>query len=351
MLLLVLSRPELLERRPAWSGGKRSTTTLFLGPLGEDESRELARGLLGGKRAPESLLDLVLARAGGNPLFMEEMLRSLIERGVLREAHDQWELAVPVDQVTIPDTVHAVIAARIDALPAAEKRALQAAAVIGKDFWLGALRGVSDENHTVEAIGALAAKDLIVRKPLSTLVGEEEITFRHILIRDVAYAMIPKAQRWPMHARHAEWLRKIIGDRQAEYADFIAYHWLQVIALRKELGQLPDPNAHAQAVATCCSPGTMLQACTLPQRPSIITRGPLILIPRPRSVCARCTGAGTPGCSSGSSTGRARILPRCAPLRGRPAKRSGKRRRLTGWVCPSAGRTRSRRRWSTLNRD
>ncbi len=249
MLLLILSRPELLERRPTWSGGKRSTTTLFLDPLGEDESRELARGLLGGKPAPEALLDLVLARASGNPLFMEEMLRSLIERGVLTEEKDQWVLTVPVDQVAIPDTVHAVIASRIDALPVAEKRALQAAAVIGKDFWLGALRDVSDEDHTEEAVGALAAKDLVVRKPLSTLVGEEEITFRHILIRDVAYAMIPKAQRWPKHARHAEWLRKIIGDRQAEYADFIAYHWLQVIALRKALGQPPDPNAHAQAVA------------------------------------------------------------------------------------------------------
>lgn len=249
MLLLILSRPELLERRPAWAGGKRAATTLFLDPLGKDESRELARGLLRGKTAPEALLDLVLTRASGNPLFMEEMLRSLIERRVLTEERDQWKLTVPVDQVAIPDTVHAVIAARIDALPAAEKRALQAAAVIGKDFWLGALRDVSDENRTEEAIGALAAKDLIVRKPLSTLVGEEEITFRHILIRDIAYAMIPKAQRWPKHARHAEWLRKIIGDRQAEYADFIAYHWLQVIALRKELGQPPDPNAHAQAIA------------------------------------------------------------------------------------------------------
>ncbi len=249
MLLLILSRPELLERRPTWSGGKRSTTTLFLDPLGEDESRSLARGLLGGKTAPTPLLDLVLARASGNPLFMEEMLRSLIERGVLTEERDQWVLTVPVDQVAIPDTVHAVIAARIDALPVEERRVLQAAAVIGKDFWLGALQDVTDENHTQEAIRELAAKDLVVRKPLSTLVGEEEITFRHILIRDVAYAMIPKAQRWPKHAQHAEWLRKIIGDRQAEYADFIAYHWLQVIALRKELGQPSDPNAHAQAVA------------------------------------------------------------------------------------------------------
>jgi class 3 adenylate cyclase/tetratricopeptide (TPR) repeat protein len=248
MMLLVLSRPELLERTPAWLGGKRSTTTLFLEPLGEDESRKLARGLLGGKRAPELLLDLVLARASGNPLFMEEMLRSLIERGALREEPDQWSLTLPLDQVSIPDTVHAVIAARIDALPAAEKRTLQAAAVIGKDFWLGALRAIMEEDHVEETIQALTSKDLVVRKPLSTLVGEEEITFRHILIRDVAYAMIPKALRWPKHAQHAVWLRKVIGDRHAEYADFIAHHWLQVIALRTELGLPPDAHAQAQAV-------------------------------------------------------------------------------------------------------
>lgn len=191
----------------------------------------------------------MLGRAGGNPLFLEEMLRSLIERGVLREAQDRWTLTVPVDQVAIPDTVHAVIAARIDALPPPEKRALQAAAVVGKDCWLGALQALAEENHVDEAVRALVGKDLLVRKRLSTLVGEDEFTFRHILIRDVAYTMIPKAHRWPMHARHAEWLRETAGDRQAEYADFIAHHWLQVIALRRELGFPSDPDAQAQAVA------------------------------------------------------------------------------------------------------
>ena len=249
LLFLVLSRPELLERRPAWLGGKRSTTTLFLDPLGEEESRAFAQGLLSGKPAPESLLALVLERAGGNPLFLEEILRSLIERHVITEGADRWTLEVPADQVAIPDTVHAVIAARIDGLPATEKRALQAAAVVGKDFWIGALHAITEGTHVAEAVGALVGKDLLVRKPVSTLVGEDEFTFRHILIRDVAYAMIPKAQRWQKHAEHARWLREVAGDRQAEQADFIAHHWLQVIALRKELGLPPDPGAQAEAVA------------------------------------------------------------------------------------------------------
>ena len=249
VLLLVLSRPELLERRATWMGGKRSATTLFLEPLPGDESRQLVLGVLGRKGAPDPLLNLLLERAEGNPLFLEEMLRTLIEQGILTDESDQWALTVPLDQVAIPDTVHAVIAARVDALPVPEKQALQTAAVVGKDFWLGALHFVADENHVDEAIQALVGKDVLVHKRRSTLRGEEEFTFRHILIRDVAYAMLPKAQRWPKHARCAEWLHQIAGDRQAEYADFIAHHWLQVVTLRRDLGLPPDVRAREQAIA------------------------------------------------------------------------------------------------------
>lgn len=249
MLLLVLARPELLERRPAWMGGKRSATTLSLEPLPGAQSRELLLGILGRKPAPAPLLEMMLNRAEGNPLFMEEMLRALLERGVLTEHADHWALTVPMAQVAIPDSVHAVIAARVDALPIAEKRVLQTAAVVGKDFWLGAMRFIIDENHVQEALRALVGKDVLVHKQRSTLLGEEEYTFRHILIRDVAYAMLPKSQRWPKHARCAEWLREIAGNRQAEYADFIAHHWLQVMGLRRDLGLPPDPRAREQATA------------------------------------------------------------------------------------------------------
>ncbi len=249
VLLLVLARPELLERRPTWMGGKRSATTLFLEPLPGAQSRELLLGILGRKPAPDPLLELVLERAEGNPLFMEEMLRALLERGVLTEHPDHWALTVPMAEVAIPDSVHAVIAARVDALPAAEKRVLQTAAVVGKDFWLGAVRFITDENHVEEALRALVGKDVLVLKQRSTLLGEEEYTFRHILIRDVAYAMFPKAQRWPLHARCAEWQQQVAGDRQSEWADFVAHHWLQVVALRRDLGLPPDARAREQAIA------------------------------------------------------------------------------------------------------
>jgi class 3 adenylate cyclase/tetratricopeptide (TPR) repeat protein len=248
LLLLILSRPELLERRATWMGGKRSATTLFLDPLAGEESRALVQAILGGKPAPEPLLDQVRARAEGNPLFMEEMLRALIERGTLAEEDSRWALTVPMAEVAIPDGVHAVIAARVDALPPAEKQALQDATLQGKDFFLGALRFVADENHVDESVKALLQKDLVIRKRRSTLAGDEEFTFRHILIRDVAYTMIPKARRWTKHARLAEWMNRMVGDRPAEWADVIAHHWLQVVALRQELGLPPDANAREQAI-------------------------------------------------------------------------------------------------------
>jgi len=249
LLLLMLTRPDLLERRPAWMGGKRSATTILLEPLPGEESRALARAVLGAKEAPASVLDAVLSRAEGNPLFLEEMLHTLIERGDLVAEADRWVLAAALPSLVIPDTVHAVIAARVDGLPPAEKSALQDAALQGKDFRLGALRHVAEENHVDETIRALVAKDLLVPKRRSLVAGDEEFSFRHILIRDVAFAMIPKSRRWPKHARLAEWLARISTGRPAEWADLIAHHWLQVIGLRQELGLPPDPQARDQAVS------------------------------------------------------------------------------------------------------
>jgi class 3 adenylate cyclase/tetratricopeptide (TPR) repeat protein len=247
--LFLLSRPELLERRPAWMGGKRNAMTLFLDPLAGEASRELIDTILGGKRAPDPIVSLILGRAGGNPLFVEEMLRTLVERDVLADEGDRWTLKMPLTQVIIPDTVNAVIAARVDALPAEEKQALQAAAVVGKDFWLGALRRIADEHHIDETVRALVVREMVVKNPRSLLHDEEEYTFRNILIRDVAYAMIPKGQRWIKHARCAEWVAHIAGDRQAEHADLIAYHWQQVLTLRHDLGLPPDPRASERAIA------------------------------------------------------------------------------------------------------
>ena len=248
ILFFLLSRPELLERRSTWMGGKRNAVTVFIDPLAPESSREIVHAALARKQLPDSLLDLILDRAGGNPLFVEEMVSTLLEREVLVETQDRWVLRVPLGEVAMPDTVNAVIAARVDALPLHEKQTLQTAAVVGRDFWLGALRRVADETHIEDTIRRLVDKELLVRSPRSTLRGEEEFTFRHILIRDVAYAMIPKGQRWLKHAYCAEWLEQVAEDRRPEYADVIAYHWQQVMTLRAELGLARDPRAHERSI-------------------------------------------------------------------------------------------------------
>ncbi|HLN12995.1 MAG TPA: tetratricopeptide repeat protein [bacterium] len=249
VLLLVLARPELLERRPMWVVGTRTSTTLFLDPLLGEESRALVQGILDGKPAPGPLVERLLERSEGNVLFVEEMLRSLLDRGALTKEADRWVLTVPLDEMAIPDTVHAVIAARIDALPGSEKLVLQTASVMGQVFWLGAVRVIAGETQVDDALWALVVKNLLVLNQRSALEGEEEFSFRNILIRDVAYAMQPKSVRWPKHLRAAEWMQEIGGDRQDELADVIAYHWLQVMALREDLGLPPEARAREHAIA------------------------------------------------------------------------------------------------------
>lgn len=249
MLLLLLARPELLERRQSWMGGKRGATTMTLDPLGDAESQALIGAVLQYRPAPEALGAAIIARAGGNPLFMEEILRALIEQGTLSDRAGEWVLVVPLTEVSIPDTVHAVIAARVDALPTGEKQVLQAAALQGKDFYLGGLHVTAERNHVEDALQSLVAKELVIPKRQSTLRGESEFTFRHILIRDVAYSSIPKSQRWPRHGRIAEWMEQVIGERLPEFADIIAHHWLQTLALRAELGLPDDTSVRRHAVA------------------------------------------------------------------------------------------------------
>ena len=248
ILLLLLARPELLERRPQWMGGKRSATTIVLDALNGEESRALVDAILGGRPVPPQVLELLLRRADGNPLFLEEILRGLIEQGILAD-RGEWILTVPPDELTVPDTVHAVIAARVDALPAVQKQVLQAAAVMGKDFWLGAVRDLTASPDLDDAAAALVAKELLIHKIRSVLRGEEEFTFRHILIRDVAYATIAKQTRAEMHRHVALWMTRVAGDREAEFADFIAHHWLQVVHLRRELGLPAEESAVAEAIA------------------------------------------------------------------------------------------------------
>ena len=239
ILVLTLSRPELLERRPAWGEQRPSRTTISLDPLTPEETQLMLEDLLA-TRLPADLTRIVLERGEGNPLFGEEIVRMLIDRGVIRETEATgWELVGPVDEVEVPRSIQALVAARLDSLPGEEKVLLQDAAVVGRTFWAGAvghLSGLSGERVRA-ALGELRLKDLILLREPPSLSGELEYTFRHVVIRDVAYDSLPKALRAEKHVATAHWAEEQAGHRREEIAELLATHHLRALHWLDELGE------------------------------------------------------------------------------------------------------------------
>jgi len=215
LLVICLARPELLERRPDWGTKGRNALPLDLKPLRAADMAKLVR-YLGRDLLKPDVLETIARRAEGNPLFAEELVRMLSEGTRSASAGD----------ATIPDTVQAVITARIDRLPFDERRALQGAAVIGRTFWpsaVGLLAGFSNGDVNPPLAGLLQ-KEMIAGHELSTIAGEQEYVFRQLLTRDVAYAMLPRAQRQRAHALAAGWLEDRLGDRVEEAVEVLAEH-------------------------------------------------------------------------------------------------------------------------------
>ncbi len=175
LLVVCTARPELFERRPGWGGGKLNALTLALSPLEEADAARLIASVLEQAVLPAATQRALLDRAGGNPLYAEQYARLYVERG-------------PGADLPLPESVHGLIAARVDALPLAEKALLQDAAVMGKIFWSGALGG---NGALPERLHSLERKDFIRRERQSSVAGELEYAFRHVLVRDVAYGQIP----------------------------------------------------------------------------------------------------------------------------------------------------------------
>lgn len=239
LFILCLARPELLEVRTGWGGGKRNYTSLFLEPLTETDTQSLLQGLLHAD-APLEALSTVVGVAEGNPFFVEEILRMLIDAGTLRRDNGRWEISGAVSR-TVPDTVQGVIAARLDRLGGTEKSMLQEASILGKDFWTGALAHLSgsDDRALAPILDTLQTKDFLVERERSRLEGQREFTFRHMIIHDVAYGMLPKSKRSEKHLAFGGWLEQTLGDRVEEFAELLAYHWLQAARMAKEIGR-PD---------------------------------------------------------------------------------------------------------------
>ena len=232
LLLLCNARPELYEQHPTFGANARNAQRVNLAPLTDEETARLIAALLDRAVLPAETQQALLERAGGNPLFAEEFVRLLDDRRELGETEE------------VPDSVQALIAARLDTLSPERKSLLQDAAVVGKIFWAGALAemGNRDSGAVERALHELSRKELVRPSRISSMQGESEYGFWHLLVRDVCYAQIPRAARAARHQAAAGWLERQAGGRAEDLADVLAHHYLQAFELARVAGQTEDAD-------------------------------------------------------------------------------------------------------------
>jgi class 3 adenylate cyclase/tetratricopeptide (TPR) repeat protein len=224
LLVLCSARPELLERRHGWGGGKRNAATVSLAPLTDDDTTRLLAALLERPLLPAETQAALLQRAGGNPLYAEEYVRMLGDRGG--------------GDLPLPETVQGIVAARLDLLGDREKALLQDAAVLGKVFWTDALGSLSrlEPVELEDRLLALERKEFVHRERRSAVAGEAQYAFRHVLVRDVAYGQMPRAARIERHRRAAEWIESLAPDRAEDRSEMLAHHYLAALDYARSAG-------------------------------------------------------------------------------------------------------------------
>ena len=219
LLVVGTARPELLERRPGWGGGKLNATTLAVTPLSDEETARLIGDLLDRPVLAADTQQALLERAGGNPLYAEQFSELFLERGSM-------------DELPLPETLQGIIAARLDGLAQDEKELLRDAAVIGKVFWVGALG--SDGQDAAAILHALERKGFVRRQRRTSVEGETELAFAHALVRDVSYGQISRADRAAKHSHVAEWIEGL--GRPQDHAEMRAHHWGSALELARATG-------------------------------------------------------------------------------------------------------------------
>src|SRR2546426_1735407 len=246
LLLVTTARPELRKTHPEFGEDREAIAVVVLRALTAQQSTTLLDEILEGSALPETLRRDLVATADGNPLFLEEIIRRLIDGGMLVRNGSGWRVAGTLP-TALPDTVTAVLSARIDALPPAQKRALQEAAVIGRVFWETPLRLATADPDVTSSLLALEAKGLVSVHPTSSIAGELEFIFKHALVRDAAYASLPRIRRARAHAEAARWLEQIAGDRSEELTELIAQHYrTALLGEDSDLAWTEDPVARAE---------------------------------------------------------------------------------------------------------
>jgi class 3 adenylate cyclase/tetratricopeptide (TPR) repeat protein len=248
MLLVGLARTEFLEARLDWSRSVPGAATILLEPLSSAESGRLVEQLLGMAGIDQHAGTQIAALAGGNPLFIEELVAKLLDDGLLRRDRN-WKLSsAQLDQVSVPTTIQVLLAARLEQLPSDERALLEQASVIGKSFsWAAAaaLAAAPDRIRLGSELASLVRRGLLLPDH-SEIAGEDAFQFRHDLIRDAAYQALPKQDRAQLHERLATWVQQVAGERAGEYDEIVGYHLEQAVHYRGELGPV-DKEVRALA--------------------------------------------------------------------------------------------------------
>ena len=214
IVVLVTARPELHEARSSFGSGGGDVSTIAIRPLGVLQSQELLDRLLMEDELEQGVRGELLARAEGNPFYLEQLTHHLRSGGAS----------------TLPDTLQSLLAARLDALPVAERRVLQEASVAGHTFWEAPIRDALDDERVPGRLAALERKGFVVRRPTSSIAGQAEFSFRHALLHDVAYESLPRSRRARAHAAMGLSLEKLAGDRVDEFIDLLAHHYWSALS-------------------------------------------------------------------------------------------------------------------------
>ena len=331
VMIVCTARPELLETRPHWGGGATDALSVSLLPLADADATRLIDSLLGRAHAPDALRTRIAEAAGGNPLFVEQLLSMLVDDGTLRRGKDGWVLSGDLDPLAVPESIQALLAARLDRLAHDERSVLGAAAVVGKEFDRAGVEALVPEVDVATNLEALAWRELVRTRDRDG----ERWQFAHVLIMSAAYASIPKARRRELHERYAVWLEATSGSRAAEVQEILGYHLEQAARYAEELGAA-EPALAERAASPLSAAGLRAFARgDMSGAVNLLSRAAALLPPedpatgavparagnsvrgdRRPGPCGRCPGGGSDagrGGERGRSTGSGAVLPAGAP--------------------------------------